>query len=45
MKWDKEIIGIKIQMSHPARGAWIDMAALAQGKDYVDVAPRQGCVD
>ena len=31
--------------SHPARGAWIEMAAALQTETANRVAPRKGCVD
>ena len=33
------------QMSHPARGAWIETAAPPTYTDATQVAPRPGCVD
>ena len=32
-------------MSHPARGAWIEIAASAWANSAAPVAPRTGCVD
>ena len=33
------------QRSHPARGAWIEITALATTNVIKAVAPRTGCVD
>ena len=32
-------------MSHPARGAWIEIMPLADEIGLTPVAPRKGCVD
>ena len=32
-------------MSHPVRGAWIEIDYLYDNKNVHYVAPRQGCVD
>ena len=32
-------------MSHPSRGAWIEIRDLPIFKDQLDVAPLTGCVD
>ncbi len=32
-------------MSHPARGAWIEIAVQYVGHKTLVVAPRKGCVD
>ena len=31
--------------SHPARGAWIEIAHILTHRQYLCVAPREGCVD
>ena len=32
-------------VSHPARGAWIEMGVAYKLNQYRTVAPRKGCVD
>lgn len=34
-----------VLLSHPARGAWIEIYDLWELRMIVDVAPRKGCVD
>ena len=36
---------VQTSMSHPARGAWIEMLFATGYGIYKDVAPRTGCVD
>ena len=36
---------VKIELSHPARGAWIEMPGISLSQPMPDVAPRKGCVD
>ena len=45
MKFIVEIVGNALKQSHPARGAWIEIPALAAGAYCPAVAPRKGCVD
>ncbi len=35
----------EILLSHPVRGAWIEMPAVVMPIISLLVAPRQGCVD
>ena len=32
-------------LSHPARGAWIEIRPAGRGQTPTAVAPRKGCVD
>ena len=32
-------------VSHPVRGAWIEISLVDATKTVLNVAPRQGCVD
>ena len=44
----KSKAGVKLSvgdMSHPARGAWIEMESYKNPAILVKVAPRKGCVD
>ena len=45
MKFDKAAYCPRVILSHPARGAWIEIKALAQRLLNARVAPRKGCVD
>ena len=38
-------IEINFKMSHPARGAWIEIIKNTYKIEMLEVAPRKGCVD
>ena len=41
--WDEQVY--TFDLSHPVRGAWIEMIIDGGGSGDDNVAPRQGCVD
>ena len=45
MKLDGDNAGRVMTGSHPARGAWIEIALDAAKQKAGEVAPRKGCVD
>ena len=45
MKLTQVVTAIAKFLSHPARGAWIEMAMRSMRAASIGVAPRKGCVD
>ena len=45
MKFYRSIISDIRVLSHPTRGAWIEIKIYPMGEDFAEVAPHTGCVD
>ena len=45
MKSLRRYIANRDDMSHPARGAWIEIDTYSRLPVFEEVAPRKGCVD
>ena len=45
MKFVKLLSIGSVSLSHPARGAWIEIGVASLRSHVIPVAPRKGCVD
>ena len=45
MKWLTIRPAVHASLSHPARGAWIEISRIVSMRFNASVAPRKGCVD